>query len=146
MLTNRQKTVLHVVPAALGIDEPARRLIQRNVGGFHSSADKTATHEGLAAVMAFYERTAGGCLRGYTRDYWAKADAVKNPTDRLLWRVRRQAAELGITAAQLDAFVAGDHFTRGTFARVEDLPATWLRKLVEALKAIAAPERRRTPA
>ena len=91
MLTNGQKKALHLAARAAGVDEPARRLIQRNVGGFHSAADRTATRQGYIAVMAFYERACGGQLEGFTKGYWTAEDERANPADALVFRIRREA-------------------------------------------------------
>lgn len=132
----KQIKLLHVVPRNLGIDDPQRRLIQRNVGGFHSAADRTATREGFIAVMTFYEDRAGGRLDGFTAGYWRDEDASANPTDRITWRCRKEARDLGLSDGQLDAFVAGSHMSRGAYATLADCPAYWLRKVLQALVEI----------
>lgn len=142
-LSNKQKAALHTVPAALGIDEAQRRIIQRNVGGFHSSADPTASHEGFAAVMAFYEGRAGGHLRGYSRGYWAGQHAANEaavpggPTHRLLDRVDREAERLGWDRERVDGFLAGPHCSGGAAIDVEHASPYWLGKLIDALRAMA---------
>lgn len=134
--STKQIKLLHVIPRKLQIDDPQRRLIQRNVGGFHSAADRTATREGLIAVMAFYEDRAGGRLPGFTEGYWQSQDKKANPTDRITWRCRKEARDLGLSAGQLDAFVAGPHMSRGAYATLADCPAYWLRKVLQALVEI----------
>lgn len=133
MLTKKQKMLLHMAPDRLGIDEAGRRTVQRNVGGFCSAADSDATHEGFVAVMAFWETRSGGCLDGFTPRYWQRADAEKNPTDRLCWRIRQEAAELALTAGQVDAFLAGKHMSGGRYHTVQEAPAYWLRRVLQAL-------------
>jgi len=135
-LSRKQKMLLHTVPAAMGIDDHERRLIQRNVGGFHSAADKTCTREGFIACLAFYEDRAGGSLAGFTAGYWRGEDRKANPTDAIAWRCRQEAQAMGLAADQLDAFVAGPHMSRGAYATLADCPAYWLRKVLEGLKAI----------
>ena len=137
-LSNKQKMLLHVAAAQAGVSEDDRRMIQRNVGGFHSAADTTTTREGFIAVMAFYESRAGGALRGFTRGYWQGQDAQANPTDALVHRVRQEAYRMGMSDRQLDLFIAGPHMSGGACESVETAPAYWLRRCLEALKAIGA--------
>ncbi len=136
MLTRKQKMMLHVVPARLGVDDVDRMVIQRNIGGFLSAADKTASHEGFAAVMAFYEGKAGGRLQGHTRGYW-KAQHDRNetrgPNDRLLWRIRREAGPLGLGDGEINAFLASEHMSSGRHSDVNTASAYWLRRLLQAL-------------
>lgn len=136
MLTNGQKKALHSAAREAGVGEEDRRLIQRNLGGFYSAADKTASREGFIAVMAFLEARAGGRLSGCTLGYW-RAETVKaNPTDRLLYRINREAAAMGWTPQHVDAFLHSDRMSSGLFGTVADAPAYWLRKLLEAMLAI----------
>ncbi len=137
-LSNRQKAMLHWVPDALGISDAQRRLIQRNVGGFHSAADGTVTRQGFIAVMAFYEaRSPGGRIRGFTAGYWAAEAAKAGPTDALLFACRRQAHRLGWDNATLEEFLAGRHMSCGQCGELATAPAYWLRRLLDALKAMA---------
>jgi len=129
--------LLHVAASAAGVTEDERRLIQRNVGGFHSAADPTTTREGFIAVMAFYESRCGGALAGFTAGYWQREDAKANPTDALIYRLRQEARSLGISDRQLDLFIAGKHMSGGACDSVETATAYWLRRCLEALKAIA---------
>jgi len=142
-LSNRQKALLHSVPAALGIDEAQRRLIQQNVGGFYSAADRTCSRQGFIAVMAFYEQRSGGPLRGFTPGYWSAEDRDANPADALRYRVRRMAAEMGLPADELDRFIAGKHMSSGACAGLDDAGAYWLRSTIEALKVIRRRGQRR---
>ena len=142
-LTNKQKMLLHRVASQLGIDDEQRRIIQRNVGGFHSAADKTASHEGFAAVMAFYEDRAGGTLPGYTPAFWKAAhernkarDGVS--TDRLIWQIRRVAKTLGWPANRIDTFLHGPHMSSGAANNLETANAYWLHRLLDAMKTMAA--------
>jgi len=143
MLTNPQKKALHAVARRLGIDDEQRHLIQRNIGGFHSAADRTASHDGFAAVMAFYEDRAGGCLHGNTAGYWAAAHARNEARDgdgspdRLTWRIRRTAEQLGWTELDVEAFLASEHCSSGRFVRLADANAYWLRRCLDGLQAIA---------
>lgn len=135
-LTNGQKQALHSAARNAGVGEEDRRLIQRNLGGFYSAADRTASREGFIAVMAFLEHKAGGCLRGGTAGYWTAQTETANPTDRLLYRVNREAANMGWTPEHVDNFLHSPKMSNGLFATVADAPAYWLRKLLEALLAI----------
>ena len=136
-LTNRQKMAIHSAARQAGVNKEQRRIVQYNLGGFWSAADAHASHEGFVAAMAHFERIAGGNLRGNTAGYWGEQDRRKNPTDRLLWKVRQLAKPLHFTEQQLDQLVAGPHGTNGAYGRLADLPACWLRNIIEALKAIA---------
>lgn len=143
MLTNRQKMLLHRVPQALGVDDAQRRVIQRNVGGFHSAADTTASHEGFCAVMAFYEGRAGGTLDGFTAGYWQAAHQRNeagggHSTERLARRIRLLAAEMGWTLGDAEALLVSDHCSSGQAKRLDEAPAYWLSRLLDAMKAIAA--------
>lgn len=137
-LTNKQKMLLHIAPARLGIDESQRRVIQRNIGGFYSAADRAASHAGFAAVMAYYEQRAGGRLEGYTPGYWQAAhdrNERGESTERLIWRIRRLAGPggLGMSGRQIDEFLAGPHMTNGQFNHLEEAPAYWLRKCLQGI-------------
>jgi len=137
MLTNKEKALLHMIPSKLGIAAAERRVIQRNVGGFHSAADRTATHEGFAAVMAFYEDRSGGCLDGYSPGFWCGRAEKALPTDRLLYRIARLAKSMGWTPGDVDLFLASDHMSSGGYASVQEAPTYWLTRLLEALKKIS---------
>ena len=129
--------LLHTAAKSLGIDEAQRRVIQANVGGFYSAADKTASREGFAAVMAFYEARSDGKLDGFSEGYWRGAVAKNQSgdgTDRLIWRIRREAEALRWSDADVDAFLAGGHMSAGKAARVADASGYWLGRLLEALK------------
>ncbi len=136
-LTNRQKMAIHSAARQAGVNDEQRRIVQYNLGGFWSAADTHASHEGFVAAMAHFERTAGGTLRGNTAGYWAEQDQKKNSTRRLLWKVRELAKPLHFTEQQLDQLVAGPHGTKGVYQHLNELPACWLRNIIEALKAIA---------
>ncbi len=96
-LTNGQKRALHVAARQAGIDEQQRRIIQRNIGGFHSAADKTASRQGFIACMGFYERRCGGALEGNTAGYWQGEDDRANPTDSLVFACRKLAGRMGLS-------------------------------------------------
>ena len=136
ILSNKQKMLLHTAAAQAGVSEDSRRMIQRNVGGFHSAADPTITREGFIGVMAFYEARCGGRLRGFTAGYWQDQDAKADPTDALVHRVRQEAYALRMSDRQLELFLAGPHMSGGACETVETATAYWLRKCLEALKAI----------
>jgi len=141
-LSNRQKMLLHTVPKALGIDDDQRRMIQSNLGGFHSAADGTASREGFIAVMAFYEARAGGALDGFTAGYWRQADAEASPADATRYHLRRIAEEIDWPAGLLDRFIAGPHMSNGACTGIDDAPEYWLLRAIEALKVIKARARR----
>ena len=136
MLTKPQKAALHIAAKAAGVDDAQRRVIQRNVGGFYSAADRPASHEGFVAVMAFYEDRCGGSLPRYTPGYWRDRDAQQNPLERYLYAIRREAAALAMTADDVDRFLASKHVSGGVYQSVEAAPAYWLRRLLDALVAI----------
>jgi len=138
MLTNGQKKALHAAARKAGVDEWARREIQRQIGGFYSAADRTASREGFIAVMAHYEGLCEqiGVQLARTANYWRDENAKSNPTDALVYRVGKQAREMGLSPEQLDAFVAGKHMTNGQYPTVNELPMYWLIRLTEALKTI----------
>jgi hypothetical protein len=149
MLSKKQKMILHVTAAGLGISEEERRVIQRNIGGFYSSADRTATSEGFAAVMAFYEDRSGGQLDGCSPGYWKRAAAANaaksggpsgSGSSRLVYAVRAQAKRMGWTEADVENFLASPHMTNGRYLRLEDTPAYWLSRLLNGMRAIAARE------
>jgi len=141
-LTNRQKTLLHVVPGQLAIPDCDRKTIQRNVGGFTSAADRDATHEGFAAVMAHYERTAGGELPSFTPGFWAAAHGRNEregggTAGRLRYAIGRQAANMGWTPNDVDEFLAGKHCSDGKCQSTEDVTAYWLSRCLNGMRAIA---------
>jgi len=137
-LTNGQKKALHSAARQAGLDEQERRLIQQNIGGFFSAADRSASREGFIAVMAFCEKRCGGCLAGCTVGYWSAQDAQANPLDGLRHRLNHQAAAMGWSPGDVDRFLASEHMSSGLYGSVEDAPAYWLGRLLEALKAIAS--------
>ncbi len=141
MLSNKQKKLLHMIPAKLGIDSAERRVIQQNIGGFYSSADQTASHAGFAAVMAHYEAKAGGKLDYYTAGYWkgqaGKADGQHGDTSRLLWRIRKEAERLNWEyPGDVEAFLASDHMSCGQYTSVDDCPVYWLTRTLDAMLAM----------
>jgi len=138
MLTNGQKKALHCAARRLDLPDDVRRMVQWNVGGFYSAADKTASRQGFIAAMAFYEARQDGWMPGYTPGYWGDEDAKANPADGLRYRCRRLAGELGMDSARLDAFIAGERMSRGGCDGIADAPAYWLRRCLEALKAMRA--------
>ncbi len=135
-LTNKQKQALHSAARAAGVTEEQRRMIQYNVGGFYSAADSTVSRGGFIAVMAFYESRCNGTLPGCAPDYWKGQDTKANPTGPMVYLAKMLSSQLGLAPEQLDAFIAGPHFSRGQFHALDDLPGVWLRKLIEALKAM----------
>ena len=141
-LSRKQKMLLHTVPASLRLDDEQRRLIQRNIGGFESAADPRATREGFIAVMAFYEGKLGGQAGGFTPGYWAGENARANPTSALAHRLVSEAARFGWTIEQLDTFIAGPHMSSGACDDAAHAPAYWLRRCLEAVKAMATRKER----
>ncbi|HOD79984.1 MAG: hypothetical protein BWX88_02664 [Planctomycetes bacterium ADurb.Bin126] len=133
MLTNGQKKALHSAARQAGLDEQARRTVQRNVGGFHSAADRSASRDGFVAVMAFLEDRCGGCLRGNTPGYWAQQRDQADPGDRLRWRIDQEANALGWTKAQVNAFLSSRHMSGDLFGTVQQAPAYWLSRLLEGM-------------
>jgi len=132
-LTNGQKKALHVAARSAGVPEDMRRGLQLRIGGFYSAADATAARQGFIAVMAFYEARCGGRMGACTAGYWAGENAKANPTDSLVYRIRAEAAALDMTEPSLDAFLAGEHMSRGACESVATAPAYWLRKLLQGL-------------
>lgn len=137
-LSNKQKMLLHTVPASLGITEAERRVIQRTVGGFFSAADKTCTREGFVKVMAFYEsRAPGKCLPGGTPGWWtAEADKTSGPNDSLIRRIRQEASRIGWSEQQTVLFLSGKHMSNTHYRAIDDAPRYWLIRLLEGMKAI----------
>ena len=140
MLTNKQKMLLHVAPGKLGIDAEQRRTIQRTVGGFESAADRKASHEGFAAVMAFYEDRAGGALESYTKGYWAAASRRHadggGATDRLIHRIRRQADARGWSEVDVERFLASKHCSSGKHLSLASASTYWLSRCLDGMTAI----------
>jgi len=138
-LSLRQKAMLHMIPARLGIDPTQRRIIQWNVGGFYSAADPV-TREGFICVMAHYELVAGGDLGkvgGSSRPGYWQAEADKaTPADSQREHLRRLACQIGMAPAALDAFLAGPKMSSGACAGLADCPPYWLGRAIEAAKAI----------
>lgn len=145
-LTNGQKRAVHAAARQAGVNDDQRRVIQRNVGGFHSAADLTATRYGYVQVMAVLEEFAGGTLRGNTPGYWLAEARAAQPDDALRFAIRRQQRLLGWSDEQLDAFVASDHMSSGACASVGAAGRYWLHRLLDALKAMRSrqemPDRR----
>jgi hypothetical protein len=133
MLTDGQKRALHSAARELGLADPDRHNIQRNIGGFFSAADRTATRQGFIAVMAFYESLAGGRLSGSQPGYWQGQDAQANPTDSLVYRIRREAAALGWTDEGTNTFLASTHMSSGACTDLASASAYWLRRTLQAM-------------
>ena len=142
-LSNKQKMLLHRVPAELGIDDAQRRVIQRNIGGFYSAAGNV-TREGFIAVMAFYEGRSGGRLKGFAAGYWAGQDAEANPTDALIWRIKQQGNRLAMDTERIEAFMGSKHMSGGQYSTLSAAPAYWLRRLLQALIEMTKRKRRQT--
>jgi len=139
-LTNGQKRALHAAARMAGVSEADRRLIQRNIGGFHSAADLTATRYGFICVMAHYEEMCAGRLGHNTLGYWAGEARRAEPEDALRYAIRREAERLGWRDEQVDRFLASEHMSSGQYRRVRDAPSYWLHRLLSALKAMLARE------
>jgi len=132
-----QKRALHVAAREAGVeDDGQRRIIQYNLGGFSSAREPTAHREGFLAVMAFYERRAGGQLGHAAPGYWQYEDAKANPLDGLRHRARTLAGRLGLDDLSLDRFVSGRRMTNGLYQDLAECPAYWLRRVIEGLKAM----------
>lgn len=142
MLTNGQKKALHSAARQLGLLEPERRLVQRNIGGFFSAADRTASRQGFIAVMAFFEAKAGGQIGGSDRGYWQDQDAHANPLDALRHRVNQAAKRMGWSSEDVDKFLASEHMSSGLFATAAEAPAYWLSRLLDGMQAIERRTRR----
>ncbi|HUT58071.1 MAG TPA: hypothetical protein VNA25_09510 [Phycisphaerae bacterium] len=132
-LSNKQKALLHMIPAGLGIDEAQRRIIQRNVGGFYSAADRAVTRWGFQRVMGYYEDRAGGKLDGFSAGYWSGQAAAAGPEDGLLWRVCEEARQLDWSVDDANRFMASTHMSSGRFQRVAEADTYWLTRMVQAL-------------
>jgi len=140
-LSPKQIRSLHWAARQAGYKSDAmRHSIQLNIGGTYSAADRTWTRQGFIAVMAFYEDACEGQLINSDPGYWRAESDKASPTDTLLYKVSQLRERLGWTAQRLDTFVASNHLTSGRYARVADAPAYWLRRLIEALKAILSRE------
>lgn len=141
MLTNKQKKLLHMIPARMGIDNEQRRTIQRNVGGFESAADKAATHEGFVSVMAFYESRNGGRLSGYTEGFWTSANERNagggGALSRLRWTIRNLAQKMGWTDTDCDTFLESKHCSSGTYDSLDHADRYWLGRCLDGMKAMA---------
>lgn len=136
-LTSGQKQALHAAARQAGVDDNDRRMIMRNVGGFSSCADKTITRQGFIAVMAFLEKMADGQLKGSQRDYWLSQDRAANPTDALVHRLRKEAGYIMMDDAALNAFLASPKMSSGRYTDITQCPIYWLRRCIEAVKAMA---------
>jgi len=136
MLTNGQKKSLHSAARQAGFDDHARRMVQRNIGGFESASDPSVTREGFISCMAFFENHCGGQLRGCTPGYWTNEESRANPIDPLVHRINCEAQALDMSPRQLDEFVAGKHMTNGKYDTLAACPAYWLRRVLQALLEI----------
>ena len=140
-LSYKQKQALHSAARNAGVNDEQRRVIQMNLGGFYSAADRTARREGFIACMAFYEARCGGRIHGNTEGYWKAEDAKANPVAPMLLKARKLAGLLGLTNIQIDQFVAGKHMSDGRYATLDELPAYWLRKVIDPQHAASAENR-----
>ena len=136
MLTKGQIKALHVAAHQAGVSEEERRLVQRNIGGFHSAADRTATRKGFIACMAFYESKCNGQLGGSAQGYWTREDGQANSTDALLFTARAWGRLIGMNDATLSRFLAGPHMSAGAYVEIAAAPAYWLSRVIEALKVM----------
>jgi len=140
MLTNKQKQALHRAARMMGPDftEEARRLVQRNVGAFHSAADKIASRGGFIAVMAWYETELAKADRvlSATPTYWRDQLRDLDPAAPMRHRLRKVAAELGWSDEFLDNFIASNHMSRGAAPNVAEASTYWLWRAIQALQAM----------
>ena len=112
------------------------RDVLNNIGGFGSCADRTASREGFIAVMAFFEKRAGGTLPRSTAGYWQEQDVQANPRDAYVHNIHGLARGLGLTDKQLDDFIAGPKMSNGLYSCLDDAPVAWLAKILNALRAM----------
>jgi len=140
-LTNGQKQALHAAARMMGpaFTDGMRRAVQQRIGGFYSAADKTASRLGFIACMAWYETELEklGKQLARTRTYWRDELAKAVPGDGLRYRVRQLAKDLGWDDDRLDAWIAGEHMSKGAAADVRTANIYWLRKAVDGLAAMA---------
>jgi len=145
-LTNGQKKALHSAARLMGpaFTEDARRLVQWNVGGFYSAADKSATRLGFIAVMAWYEgelaRTGKQLAR--TANYWGDELAAASEGDAMAYRLRRLAAELGWDDEHLLNFMASKKLSSGAVKNLAGASPYWLWRAINALQAMIRRSRR----
>jgi hypothetical protein len=137
-LSRLQIALLHVAPGELGVDEPTRRLVQRNVGGSESAA--TMGLAGFYRVMAWWEER-GWTDRRHGRGYWNRLACDDAAPMRA--KAVALAAELGwlgepsgSSFAQLDGFVQRQ--TSGRRVRLYDCDRAEVYQVVEGLKAMVA--------
>lgn len=140
-LSKKQKMLLHTVPAALGISNEERILIQRSLGGFHSAADPTAGREGFIAVMAHYEaRSPGQKIAGNTPGYWAaenkKVTSGEAGRQAKLAMIYKAKLQLNWSYITLDNFLGGPRMSNGVFGHIDEASDYWLKKCLQALLAI----------
>jgi len=140
-LTNGQKKALHAAAGQAGLDDAGYRTALRNFARVKTSTDARITRVGFISVMAYFEYEAGGRLKGCDAGYWQREMATARPADALLWRIRSDAKALGWTQADLDAFVAGPNMSGGRFTTLDETPAVWLVKVLEAMKAMRGRQR-----
>ena len=141
-LKHWQLGLLHTAPAALGIDERERKLIQRNLAGAWSAKDMDVA--GFARVMAFYERHGWRDAR-WSATFW-RGLAERSDLLGLEGKVLKLASVLGWTRPdgkvdrpRLDGFVG--RTTGGRKASLNKCDRGELNALIEALKGMVRGER-----
>jgi len=139
-LTNGQKKALHAVARQAGLNNVAYRLVLRNLAGVDSAASPRWRREDFIMIMGLFEKGAGGQLKGNAPGYWRDELRLARPGDALRVRIRREAAAMGWTEGDLDRFVASNRMSSGQFASIDDAPAEWLVKVLEAVKAMKTRE------
>ena len=133
-----QLGLLHTVPAALGIPEDCRQMIQRNLTGHWSAAEMDFAD--LAIVLGHYEQRYGWVDRRHGRGFWSGL-AARAELLPLEGKVMKLAEVLGWTDelgkvdfARLGGFVR--RMTGGRCRGLRDCEREDLMVLVEALKVL----------
>jgi len=138
MLTNGQKKALHSAARQAGLSDEHRHMVQKSIGGFESAAAAGWTRQGFIRVMAYFEKAAGGCLRGCTPWYW-RDEAGPEHADDAIKHAISAIATTGLpepmTPDQLDHFL--ERMSGGNCPRVAGASRYWLSKLLDGLKALA---------
>ena len=132
-----QLALLHMAPKALGVDEHARRMVQRTLGGAESARDMGP--RGFADCMAFWESRGwrdAGRARGFWSRYARRGSAVRmrgkvyRLAEELGWRVPGGRADFG----RVDGFV--ERQTGGRRTKLAECNTQELAVVIEGLKAM----------
>ena len=140
-LTNGQKKALHSAARQAGLSDEHRHMVQRSIGGFDSAKAAGWTRQGFIRVMAYFEKAAGGALRGCTAWYWRGEAGPEHADDALRHAIRQAAAGLPepMSPEQLDHFLA--RMSNGNSLAVEGASRYWLSKLLDGLRALSRRKR-----